>query len=352
LPVVAPLVLFVIAGMLAVIPWRWSVAAFAVIFGAANALSARTPDAYSAWGRCHISADTYRLIVGSAKFVTTIEPQLSEALLWFDEQEIARTSRNCPIQLARVGYSLAGAGVPYIAPPFPMPPAARLQASTLSNAAADNSIVVIPWEHRATVSTFLEATQRAGIQAVEAGSRQFTVGGTPVHLTVLRLHIDPERIRRVATSPGRDLADWNADDLVRQLAVNTYAVPRREVLQRGSAGEPLFVPATPQDHLAAAFFEVPRSAEPRTLVIDSTAGRRPPVQCVIFVQDQELRPLGHAECGDAAAGQTLVERPATVTRVRIYFQGRGSDPVVLPQRLTISEHAGSAAASSGATAGR
>jgi hypothetical protein len=124
------------------------------------------------------------------------------------------------------------------------------------------------------------------------------------------------------------------------LAVNSYAVPSRAVVQPGADGELLFVPATPGDHLATPFFPVPASPTDRTLLVAAAPGAIRNVNCSLFIQDQALHVLGAAPCGDVptAMDDTVISLPADVTSVRVFFQSTAQKTIVLPNRLRITYH--------------
>jgi hypothetical protein len=336
---VLPAVCFLVAGAATWIPSALRVLAFVVLFAVGNAMLA--DQSYSIRG-CHDAVDAYSAIVAANRFVAESDPPLAKTFLWFDEPQATATSVNCPLTVAQVGYALGGTGIHYIVNPFPMPSPAKIPGGVLRTMMNYNNNMAIVSIASGTVEAFERRAQEVGVDAVPFAARQFAVRDARFELTLLHLQRSREADRRIRRLPGVVIKDWSRDTLAPLLLVYTYAAPRRDVIQRGAGGDLLFVPATPADHVATAFFPVPVSSEPRVLLVAAEPGASKNVNCVVSVQDQSLRLLDTVPCGDPSASMedTIISLPADVTSVRIFFHSATQQPMVLPGRLRISYSTG------------
>jgi hypothetical protein len=337
---VAAIVCFVLAGTAVWTRSALGTLAFVSLFSIGNTLLADN-HTYSARGACHDRADAYTALVSANLFVAAADPSLVRTRLWFDEAE--PPAKGCPLTIGQVGYSLAGFGMTYLMNPFPMPSLAKIPDDVLRRAADDNlAIVTIS---PGAVRQFEQRALQTGLDALPIASRRFSVGDGGFEVTLLRLRESPEHAHRIAQLPGGTIADWSREKLRTILEINTYALPRREVLQYGSAGELVFSPATRADHLATPLVPVPASVDARALLVAAAPDATRDVNCTMFVQDQRLHVLAVAPCGDLslAVDGTFVPLPADVTAVRIFFRGETKTTIMLPSRLRISYHHGATA---------
>jgi hypothetical protein len=338
--VAAPIVCFVLAGTAL---WRRSALgtlAFVGLFSIANALIA--PDkSYAAWGTCHNRADAYTALVSANLFAVDADPTLERTHLWFDEK--ATTAGGCPLTIAQIGYSLAGTGLPYMMNPFPMPSVTQITDDQLRRTVGDNLAIVTSASD--TLRQFEQRALVSGWETILIASRWFSVRDSRFQVTLLKLHQSPEWARRIAQLPGDTIADWSREELRPILQINTYTSPRREVLQRGPAGELVFLPATPTDHLATPFVPVPASIDERALLVAATPDASRDVNCWMFVQDQRLNVLTDAPCGELSLAMdgTVVPLAADVAAVRVFFRSEKKTTMLLPKRLRISYHHGATA---------
>jgi hypothetical protein len=337
----APAICFLAAAAAMWLPSAQRTLAFVALFAVGNTMLAR--DGYAIRG-CHDASEAYSAIVAANAFMTEVDPALDKPRLWFDEDQAAATRVGCPLTVAQIGYALAGTGIRYLVNPFPMPKAARIPDDILRLVAGIKLDLVIVSMVPGTVEAFEERAVNAGVDAIPFASRDFAVREAKFRLTFLHLLPNRERALRISQLPGAVIGDWSRATLTSLLGVNTYAVPRQQVVQSGAGGEVLFVPATPNDHLATAFFPLPPSTTSRTLLVTAAPGAAGNVNCALFIQDQGMRVLGSAPCGDASAAMqdTVISLPADVTSLRVFFQSSSQKTVVLPNRLRLSYHQGAA----------
>ena len=338
-----PAACFLVGGVAMWTPSAFRALAFAGFFAIGNALLAN--ESYAAQGACHDGAEVYSAIVAANLFVAAADPDLVKTRLWFDETEGTATRENCPLAIAQIGYSLAGTGVPYLVNPFPMPAPAKIPDEILRFMGTSKLKMAIVSIAPGSVTAFKRRALEAGVDAVPEASRWFAARDARFEVTLLRLQQSREPALRIMQLPGAVIGDWNREILASLLGVNTYAVPRQQVLQRGAGGEWLFVPATPGDHLATAFVPVPASPDERALLVAAAPGATRDVNCTVFIQDQRLRVIGTAGCGEPSTSMddTIVRLSPDVTSVRVFFQSPTQNTMVLPNRLRITYHHGAGA---------
>jgi hypothetical protein len=246
--------------------------------------------------------------------------------------------------MPQVGYSLAGAGVPYLMNPFPMPATAAIPDTVFQSLGQQKLNTVIVSSSTDTLTAFERRAVEGGVEFNPISSRAFDIDGARIDVTILNILPSRERVRRAASLPGAVIADWTRETLSPLLTSNTYAVPPRDVMQRGASGERIFVPGTPMDHLATEFLPVPQSSDGRLLIVAAAPDATRDVNCTVLLQDQRFRGIGSVNCGDVSTAMKdqLIPLAADVTSIRVYFQGRAQEPIVLPGRLRISYHHGEA----------
>ena len=353
--VVLPTACFLCAAAALWTPPALRVVAFAGLCAFGNAWLLNGIDDYSALGRCHDGPEAYSTIVAVNQFVAEQDPALINTRLWFDESEVSATRNGCPLTIAQIGYSLAGTGVPYLVNPFPMPPPENIPDDLLRLLGSIKSKIAIVSMSPRSVSEFERRVLDTDAEEPSMVSRQFRIGDARFDVTILQLRDAAGSPRRIAAQrakseawlrlPGATVADWSREQLATLLGVNTYAVPPRRVLQHGAGGRLLFVPATPDDHLATAFAPIPASTDPRALLIATAPDGGDDVNCTASIQDQALRVLATVPCGTPSASMvdSIVPLTPDVTAVRVFFLSPTQSTMVLPSRLRISYHHGAAA---------
>jgi hypothetical protein len=335
-------VFFVAAAAVLMIRIPLRAALFIGLFTIGNVLATDQWPFYSIYAPCHTVASSYSVVVSAGNFLFDIDPTLNETRLWFDESETAQTSDGCSFGTAQIGYALAGMGVPYLATPFPMPPLSKVPDAAFTASSTSELFVAVVAKNPQAPQAFQERARAAGVTVSPRTARGFSFAGGTFQVTVMKFGEDVERVRKVARLPGGVLAKWEDDSLRKQFEVNSYASPRKTILESDGRSQLRFVPATVQDHLALPFVEVPAAEDSRQLVVRTSRDSAIEVNCTAFVQDQQMRVFGTVKCGepDSAVHESLIAVPADVTSLRIYFLSNDLRPMVLPRRVELDYHHG------------
>lgn len=146
-------------------------------------------------------------------------------------------------------------------------------------------------------------------------------------LSVKDTPVDPESSTAVATSvvqelkidPQSDAMPWES---------HTYSIPPRGILGR-RAGEVLFTPGTPRDHVASPFAALPTGIRELIVAIELPS----PGRAQLFVQDRGFATLATVPLD--RAGRTLhrVRVPPTSSEVRVCLTTDA--PAAMPTRVTV-----------------
>ena len=198
------------------------------------------------------------------------------------------------------------------------------------------------------------ALRDAGYDTQELALRK--IGGETYHavLRLVRIEVRPslsEVATRAVALPSLQVADWSAEDLHSVGQPIMYGTGSSPPLVRDAAGTWAFVSVTDHDHLATPFLPMPSTSAERFLAIVVKPSSTAAANCVVYVQDDQYRTLDEVHCSrkDSRKGlPVVVPVPPTAKAFRVFLTDPKRDPIVLPQRITVTLHSTDARAVSGA----
>jgi hypothetical protein len=109
------------------------------------------------------------------------------------------------------------------------------------------------------------------------------------------------------------------------------------LVDRDADGHVIFRPSTSRDQWVTTFLPAPVSSERRQLIVELTAAADAADNCVLYLQDQNLRALGSMRCRGSDGTQTATwYLNPEVSSVRAYFLDPQKGAITLPESIAFS----------------
>jgi hypothetical protein len=145
---------------------------------------------------------------------------------------------------------------------------------------------------------------------------------------------------KLTATPGVTLGEWSSEKLENELGQMQYGTPRAPLLRRSSRDALMFVPSTPQDHVALPFVAVKGMASDCTMEVVARNSSVSEGPCTATLQDQELNSLATLKCDGAGVHRAFGSITQNVEKVRVVFVNPNGRPMDLPDTIAVVDHSG------------
>ena len=132
--------------------------------------------------------------------------------------------------------------------------------------------------------------------------------------------------------------EWTDADLEKDASRIGYGSKPEATLARDAEGALVFMPQTPQDHLATPFTSLQTYQGSRSLELVLDVKWPGGDACVAHLQDQAFVVLATVPCRSAGEHRVTANLGSAVTGIRVYFLSANLEPLRLPARIRLTEN--------------